>query len=249
MQDCNAVKTPIVKEEVSTTDSETEVTKFPYRAAVGALMYLMTGTRPDISYAVGVVSRTLENPTRNDVSKVKRILRYLKGTSDTGIVYQPNAKPGVLECYSDADHGGDTETGRSTSGVACIYAGGAISWLSQRQTTVAISTTEAEIVAASEAAREAVWLKRLLSEITYLKGIPVLYIDNEAAIKLAQNPEYHRRTKHIRLRHFFIREKVAENEVAVQRVPTEEQVADIFTKPLHKPKLQILCSNLGLYGQ
>ena len=103
-------------------------------------------------------------------------------------------------CYSDTDYAGDTSSSRSTTGVVCIYSGGAISWLSQRQSSVAISITEAEIVAASEAAREVVWLKRLLNELVALDGVPEIQIDNEAAIRLAQNPEYHRRTKHIQTR-------------------------------------------------
>jgi len=246
MGDCNPVKTPIVKPGGEAEEDGEESHNFPYREAVGALMYLMTGTRPDIAYAVGVVSRTLENPTYSDWLKVKRIFRYLKGTCEYGIVYRPDYKPRVLECYSDADHGGDSTTGRSTSGVVCIYAGGAISWLSQRQQSVAISTTEAEVMAASEATREAVWLKRLLGEIVALHGVPILQVDNEAEVRLAQNPENHRRTKHIAIRHFFIREKVMEGEINVQRVSTEEQLADIFTKPLHKPRLLSMCVGLGL---
>ena len=209
-------------------------------------MYLMTGTRPDIAFAVSVVSRNLENPDHSDVVKVKRILRYLKGTIDTGIVYRPQQNQNTLLCYSDADHGGDKTTGRSTTGVVCTYAEGAISWFSKRQTSVAISTTEAEVVAASEATREVVWLKRLLNDIARFDDIPVIRIDNEAAIRLAQNPEYHRRTKHIQIRHFFVREKVAEGEVGVQSVTTEHQVADALTKALLGPRLKQLMIQMGL---
>lgn len=215
MSDCKAVSTPIIKEVQSDTEKDNDV-RFPYREAVGALAYLMTGTRPDISYAISVVSRTLANPSHEDVLKVKRILRYLKGTMDSVIVYKKGHKPGVLECYSDSDHGGDFTMGRSTSGILCVYAGGAISWASRRQTSVAISSTEAEIVAASEVAREIVWLQRLFQEITTLSEIPTLQIDNDAALKLAQNPELHRRTKHIAIRHFYVRELVASNELNVK---------------------------------
>jgi hypothetical protein len=246
MADSKAVLTPIIKDGDVTNADVKDSESFPYRAAVGALMYLMVGTRPDIAYAVGVVSRTLETPTTSDVTKVKRIFRYLQGTRDCGITYRPNVNPGLLNCYSDADHGGDQETGRSTSGVACIYAGGALSWLSQRQASVAISTTEAEVVAASEAARECVWLKRLLTEIGGLQQVPLLHVDNSAAVKLAQNPEVHRRTKHIRLRHFFVREQVTEGEIDILQISTECQIADILTKAVHKPRLVNLCSNLGL---
>ena len=101
-----------------------------------------------------MASRNLENPTERDVIRVKRILRYLRGTTDHILAYKPNQGKGNLVCYSDADHGGDLGTGRSTSGVLCLYSSAPISWMSQRQASVAISTTEAEIVAASEAARE-----------------------------------------------------------------------------------------------
>ncbi|KAG5890919.1 hypothetical protein JTB14_024916 [Gonioctena quinquepunctata] len=242
MQDCRPVSTPIVKEgiQLGKEDEDELNSTFPYREAVGALMYLMTGTRPDIAYAVSVVSRKLENPSNSDCSKV-RIFRYLKGSTDLGIIYKPGAKE-ELKTFSDADHGGDDTTGRSTTGVLSMYADGAISWYSQRQTSVAISTTEAEIVAASEAAREIVWVKRLFEEIIVLRAVPTLMVDNEAAIKLAENPEYHRRTKHIHIRHFFVRELVLDSFIQVKKVSSE----DIMTKPLFKPRLQMLRNAIGL---
>lgn len=258
MSECRPVSTPIVKETVEIGKDKEEYSKelgkdkednskeFPYRQAVGALMYLMTGTRPDIAYAVGVISRTLENPNSSDVIRVKRIFRYLKGTLNYGITYKPGHKEGIIEAYSDADHGGDETTGRSTTGVVCLYAGGAVSWLSQRQSSVAISTTEAEIVAASEAAKELVWLKRLYEEVIELKSIPILNVDNEAAIRLARNPEFHRRTKHIRIRHFFVRELVLEEEIEVGKITTTLQAADLMTKPLFKPRLKCLQEIIGL---
>lgn len=246
MSECRPCVTPIISSEKAEPNVSDEPVKFPYRSAVGALLYLMTGTRPDIAFAVSVVSRNLENPTQCDVVQVKRILRYLKNTIDTGIVYKPQDKKCTLLCYSDADHAGDTTTGRSTTGVVCIYAEGAISWLSQRQASVAISTTEAEIVAASEAAREILWLKRLLSDIVKFSDKPQLQVDNEAAVKLAQNPELHRRTKHIRTRHFFVRELVTGGEIDIKRVSSEAQLADMLTKPLHGPRLQSLIKEIGL---
>ena len=130
--------------------------------------------------------------------------------------------------------------------MVCLHAGAAISWLSQKQSSVAISTTEAEIVAASEAAREVVWLRRLMEMMITVNSVPELYVDSEAAVKLAQNPEFDRRTKHIRIRHFYVRERVSDGELDVKRVPTEFQLADIMTKPLHKPRLSALCDKIGL---
>lgn len=151
-----------------------------------------------------------------------------------------------LECYSDSDFGGCLTTGRSTSGVVIKYAGGAISWLSQRQSMVATSTTEAEIVAATEASKEIIWLSRLFVEVKHLKNVPILQVDNSAAVRLAQNPEFHRRTKHIAIKHFFVREKVIERKLDIKQISTTEQVADIMTKPLQPVRLKALCSMLGI---
>jgi hypothetical protein len=111
---------------------------------------------------------------------------------------------------------------------------------------VATSTTEAEIVAATEAAKEIIWLTRLFRQIRPLKLLPILQVDNSAAVKLAENPEFHKRTKHIAIKHFFVREKVAEGKLGIQQVPTEKQVADIMTKPLPRVRLKILSSKMGL---
>lgn len=208
-------------------------------------MYLMLGTRPDIAYTVGFLSRTLENPSIEDVTRVKRVFRYLSGTIEYGITYRHDAEKRIIECFSDADFGGCLKTGRSTSGVVVKHAGGAISWLSQRQAMVATSTTEAEIVAANEAAKEVIWLKRLFKDFFELKDIPVIQVDNTAAIRLSQNPEFHRRTKHIAIKHFFIREKVIEGQIKVQQISTENQLADLMTKPLASPRLRILCKKIG----
>ena len=243
MENANPVETPIIKSSQNIEPGKAE-SKFPYRSAVGALMYLMVGTRPDIAYAVGVASRSLENPTEDDIVKVKRIFRYLRGTVSHGIKYQADSVKG-LEAYSDADHAGDLATRRSTTGVICCFAEGAVSWFSQRQASVSISTTEAEIVASSEAARELVWLKRLFADLTQIDKTR-LFIDNEAAIKLAHNPEMHRRTKHIEARHFYVRECVQENLLEVERISSQDQLADIMTKPLFKPRFRMLCQAIGL---
>lgn len=247
MSECKPIGTPIekadTKGEDNTVDKSSE-SAFPYREAVGSLAYLMVATRPDIAYAVGIVSRSLENPTKTDWLRVKRIMRYLKGTTTFGVTYGRTADNSRIIAYSDADHGGCTMTGRSTTGIVCYYGGGPVSWQSQRQGSVSMSTTEAEIVAASDATRELVWLKRIFSSLLDMEKSPLLFVDNEAAVKLAHNPEFHKRTKHIRIRHFFVREAVMNNEIEVERIGTEEQVADIMTKALPKPRFQILRSAL-----
>lgn len=195
--DCRPVSSPMLKgENFESGKDNVKCSQFPYRQAVGAIMYLMLGTRPDLAYSIGFLSRTLENPSNEDITRVKRVFRYISGTINYGIFYN-NEHAQELECYSDADFGGCLKTGRSTSGVVVKFAGGVVSWLSQRQAMVATSTTEAEIVAASEATKEVIWLKRLYSELIELNSTPLLYVDNSAAVRLAQNPEYHKRTKHI----------------------------------------------------
>lgn len=248
--ECKPVATPMLKDKnVGYQEGDTKTTvDFPYRQAIGALMYLMIGTRPDLAYSVGFLSRSLENPSTEDIVRVKRVFRYIAGTVNYGITYRATSdKKGILQCYSDSDFGGCTKTGRSTTGYVMIYAEGAITWRSQRQAIVATSTTEAEVIAASEAAKEVIWLRRLFRDIVDLKEVPTLQVDNRAAVKLAHNPEYHRRTKHIEIKHFFVREKVLEGKLNVEQVSTEHQVSDILTKPLTKSRQLTLCDQMGLF--
>lgn len=246
---CRPVSSPMLPSPASLAPGKApEIThQYPYRQAVGSLMYLMLSSRPDLAYAVGFLSRSLENPTTEDIARLKRVFRYIAGTLDLGLLYRHNAEKGIFTCYSDADFGGCTQTARSTTGVLVTYAGAAVSWLSQRQGSVTDSTTEAELVAASEASKEIIWLSRLLSQMSKLKEIPVLQIDNAAAVRLAENPENHRRTKHIQRKHFFVREHVTEGRLAVEQVPSEYQVADAMTKPIAAPRLRILCGKMGLF--
>jgi hypothetical protein len=211
-------------------NSDCTAINVPYREAVGSLMYLAIGTRPDIMYSVSHVSQALDKPTKNDWAKVKRIFKYLKGTSDISIVYS-TAHQKELTAYSYADFTGDTKTRRSTSCVVCLYMGGPISWMSRRQTSVALLTTEAEFMAASEATKEVVWLMRLLNEITELASVPTLLMDSMRAVKLVKNPIFHKRSKHIEVR-YFVRQKVEEGQLTVEHVPNYRQLADILTKPL-----------------
>ncbi|GBM73103.1 hypothetical protein AVEN_198777-1 [Araneus ventricosus] len=180
----------------------------------------------------------------------RKILQHFgfegSGINNFAITYHATGTRRVLKCYSDADFGACTKTGRSPSGSVIVYTGGAISWHSQRQAIVATSTTEAEVAEASEAVKEVLWLTRLYQGIVNLKEVPTLQVDNQAAVKLAHNPEYHRRTKHIEIKHFFIREKVMEGKLHVEQVSTKRQLADIMTNPLTKPQLLILCQHIGL---
>lgn len=231
--------------------------KQEYMSKVGSLNYVQTKTRPDISYAVSLVSRYMKNPNQQHMDAVNRIYAYLAGTKDVGLFYteetnahdEDNLYP--LQGFVDSDWGGCKDTGRSTTGWIYMFEGNPISWSSHRQKSVSTSSAEAEYVAASDAAKEAIWLQGLLDELYSMIGsqpqstIP-LHIDNVSAIKITKNPEFHGRTKHINIRHHFIRECVEQDQIRPLWISGKENVADILTKALHKPTFDTLFQKLGL---
>jgi hypothetical protein len=160
MFEAKVVSTPANSEQ---SDNHKDVCgKVPYREEVGSLLYLAAATRPDIAFAVNKAARVMDRPAEKDWNNIKCIFRYLRSTSNYGLVYPRGY--GVLKVFSDADIAGDKVTRHSTTGVIAIFAGGAVSWNSQLQKTTALSTTAAEIIATSEGAKELFWLKRILSE-------------------------------------------------------------------------------------
>lgn len=246
MADCNAVATPSDSaQNLGDFEADGEV-EFPYREAVGSLMYLSVGTRPDITFAVGNVSRYLEKPSAAHVNAVRRILKYIKGTSDMGIRFKGDDDL-EFSGYSDADYAGDVETRRSTSGYVFMLGNGVISWGSERQKSVALSTTESEYMAASHAIKELIWLKRLLAELSPIEMTPpIFFMDNQSAIRLVKNPEFHKRTKHIDVRYHFIREKFEDGVFDLKYIETNKQLADVMTKALPRIKHQYFCGSLGV---
>lgn len=216
-----------------------------YRALVGSLIYL-TITRPDIAYAVGVVSRYMQEPRKPHLEEAKKILKYINTSLDVGLFYRKGAKF-VLQGFADADFAGDRDDRRSTSGFVFLCGNTSISWSSRKQGSVSLSTTEAEYKASAHAAQECIWLRRLLEDLHVKFDQPVpIHGDNLSAIKLTSNPVFHARTKHIELEHHFIREKVLEGIIEMVAVRSEDNVADIFTKALPKGPFEDLRSKLGL---
>jgi Reverse transcriptase (RNA-dependent DNA polymerase) len=219
-----------------------------YQSAVGSLMYAMLGTRPDLAFAVSVISRFSSNPTNAHWSAVKRIFRYVASTLDMSLVFRGELQP--LEGYTDSDWAGDQDTRRSTSGYVFNLGSAAISWSSKRQPTVALSTCEAEYVGQKNAAKEAVWLQRFLKQIDPNQdpglGATIIYGDNQGAIALAKNAQYHGRTKHIDADVHFVRECVADGRVDLRYIPTTEQVADGLTKPLCRDKFVAFRKAVGV---
>jgi Reverse transcriptase (RNA-dependent DNA polymerase) len=220
-----------------------------YQSAVGALMYPSLCTRPDMAYTVATLGRHSACPGSDHVRALDRAFRYLRGSSDTRLVFQKGIPNGsTLHGYVDADWASDVNDRKSTSGFVFLLAGAPISWSSKKQTSVALSSTEAEYIAAAHATKEAIWLRRLLTDFGIDTYSPTtLYIDNQSAIAIARNPEFHDRTKHIDIRHHFLREKVEDNQVALEYVPTNEQIADVLTKGLVRDKHDRFFIGMGLH--
>lgn len=204
-----------------------------YQSIVGSLLYAAMATRPDIAQAVGVISKFCSCPNESHMTAAKRILRYLNGTSNLALKFQ---KSGESLCgYADADWAGDQDDRRSTTGNLFMMADGPVSWLSKKQATVALSTSEAEYVAVSIASQEAIWLRRLLKDLGIDQGKPTpIMEDNQGAIAMSRNPIGHARTKHIDIRYHFIREQVQEGTISLHYCPTENMIADLLTKAIPK---------------
>ena len=226
----------LVKETNDTADAKF---KTMYMSMVGSLNYLQTKTVWGLAFPVSLVSRFMTNPNQTHLDAVLQIFRYLAGNSERGLVFRKNGDP-KLRGFVDSDWGGDTDTGKSTTGWVFTLAGSPISWSSQRQKTVSSSSTEAEYIAASDACKEAIWLKGFHNEIAPMMNHPEqdtipLSIDNASALKLTKNPEFHGRTKHINIRYHFIRECVERGEIIPEWISGKANPADLFTKPLAKP--------------
>ncbi len=216
----------------------------PYASACGSLMYAMVATRPDIAHAVGVVSRYMSNPGKAHWEAVKCILRYLAGTQSRCICYGESDLK--LQGYCDADMAGDLDTRKSTSGYVFAIAGGAVSWCSRLQKIVALSTTEAEYISATEASKEAIWLGRLVIELGMPDSTPVLGCDSQSAVYLAKNAMFHARTKHIDVRYHFIRQVLEDGLVTLTKIATKDNPADVLTKSLAKAQHEHCIQMVGV---
>ena len=225
-------------------NEEARMKKTPYRKAIGSLMYAAVATRPDITFAVSALSQFLGNPGIAHWEAVKRVFRYLASTKAFELTYGSEWQG--LEGFTDAD-GATQEHHRAISGYAFLLDGGAISWSSRKQEIVTLSTAEAEYVAATHAAKEAIWLRKLLAELfPYLLTPTPLHCNNQAALKLATDDNYHARTKHIDLRFHFVHQIIANGALKLLYCPTEDMVADILTKALPKWKVVALVNTLSL---
>ncbi|KAH9679276.1 hypothetical protein KPL71_026064 [Citrus sinensis] len=203
--------------------------RVPYASVVGSLMYAMVCTRLDISQAVSMVSRYMHNPGKNQWLAVKWILRYLYGTVDVGLLFKKDCGQQCVG-YCDSDFAGDLDKRRSTTGYVFTLGGGPVSWRSILQSTIALSTTEAEYMAATEAVKEAIWLKGLLGDLGVIQENITVFCDNQSAIFLAKNQTYHTRTKRIDVKYHYVREIIESGVVLLRKIDTKDNPSDMLTK-------------------
>ena len=246
MDDSKPVATPVESGNklVKATDDDELVDTELYQSAVGSLLYLSTKTRPDIAYAVGNVARFSSKPSKVHWISVKRIMRYLNGTLDYGLMYHCT---GDIAGYSDADWAGDHDDRKSTSGFVFMMSGAVISWNSKKQTCVALSTAEAEYIALAKAAQESIWLQRLLGDMGECLITPMtIFEDNQSTIAMTKNPQFHGRAKHIDIKFHFIREQVTAKTVELKYCRSSDMIADMMTKGLCKGQFAKLRSMSGI---
>ena len=246
MEDAKSKSTPmstslkLTKDEGDTLDKE----KYPYGTLVGKLMFLAVATRPDLAYTVSALTRFMANPTTVHWQVAKGVVRYLAQTPERGITYRGSSTE--LKAYCDADYAGDIDTRKSTTGYVFMMNGGAISWNSKRQPTVAVSTTETEYMAAAAAVKEGLWMRKLLESLDIKVDKINIMCDNQSAIKLLKNPIFSVRSTHIDIIHHFARERVLRGDVVFNYIHTKKMLADVMTKALPAEQHEELCTQMGV---
>ncbi|GJT49285.1 putative ribonuclease H-like domain-containing protein, partial [Tanacetum coccineum] len=242
--DVKAAITPMETKLPLTKDEEAfDVDVHLYRSMIGSLMYL-TASRPDIMYAVCVCSRFQVTPKTSHLNAVKRIFKYLKGKPNLGLWY-PRESPLDLEAFSDSDYGGSNLDRKSTTGGCQFLGQRLISWQCKKQTIVATSTTEAEYVAAAHCCGQVLWVQNQLLDYGFNFMNTKIHIDNESTICIVKNPVYHSKTKHIEIRHHFIRDCYEKKLINVEKIHTDLNVADLLTKPFDGPRFNYLVVSIG----
>lgn len=249
MLQCNSAVTPADPGLVLLKDQDEErADPTCYRQIVGSLRYLCN-SRPDLMYSVGLISRYMEEPRSSHLLAAKRILRYVKGTSNYGILFPMRSEKNEAKLfgYTDADWCGDKGDRKSTAGYIFMFGRTPISWSSKKEPVVALSSCEAEYIAASMSVCQALWLNTLMGELKMEKSDSVkLLIDNQSAINLAKHPMAHGRSKHIETRFHFLRDQVNNGKIIVEHCRTDVQLADILTKALKRQRFVELRNKLGV---
>ena len=241
MENCKPVHTPIKTLECEKKSSmyeneEENVSETKFREAVCSLIFLSNTTRPDITYAVNVVSRRQHDHTKEDWKKVLHIFKYLKGTSELGLLYEvkDNEK---IECYVDASLGSNDNEGKSTTGYAIYLFGNLISWRCKKQKHVALSSAEAEFISMSTGCKEVVSLKEMSMRLLKIYTIPTIYKDNKAAIKIAMNEDSQTFKHVVKLSYHYVRYEVSKRNVTLKWISSSEQIGDFFHESIRKEEI------------
>ncbi|KAL0560393.1 hypothetical protein IC582_000797 [Cucumis melo] len=245
LDQCQHKRTPTTTHVKVTKDvNGTVVDHKLYRSMVGSLLYL-TARRPNIAYVVGICARFHSDPRTSHLNAVKRILKYVHGTSDFRFCILLT-QPLLLLDNCDADWAGSPDDRKSTSG-SCFFVGNnLISWFSMKQNYVLLSTTQAEYISAGSACTQMIWMNNMLQEYGFAQETMTLYCDNMSVIDISRNSIQHSRTKHIDIRHHFIRELVENKVIRLDHIRSNLQLADIFTKPLDMNTFEYLRTSLGV---
>ena len=255
MTDCNpaptpiALGTPLTKQQAPLTGEDCQfMANKPYREILGSIMYAQIATQPDLSYAISTLSKFVSNPGRPHWIALMRVLRYIKGTLDFKITYGGKGYTNLAPIgYVDADYAGDVDTRRSCSGHVFLQAGGPSAWGSQYQQTVALSTTEAEYMAMSRAAKQMEFMYSSMDKVGYPQTRPAdLYNDNAGAVSLTKNTKGNTRVKHIDVRHHYICDMVEDGKITIHHIPPSDNLADVFTKPLGRDAHRRACIGMRL---
>ncbi|GJU69413.1 retrovirus-related pol polyprotein from transposon TNT 1-94 [Tanacetum coccineum] len=245
LEDSKPMKTPMSSNTKLTKDEECEsVDSTKYRGMIGSLLYITT-SRPDTMFSVCLCAHFQEAPKTSHLEAVKRIFRYIKGTTHLGLWY-PKGTGIETIVYADSDHAGDYVDQKSTSGI-CTFVGCCLtSWFSKKETALAISTTEAEYISVGKACQQALWMKQaFIDNDVQLDDVPIM-CDNKGAINLSKNPMHHSRTKHIKIRHHFLRDNVQKGHISIEKVPSVDNISDILSKPLKHESFNYLRLGLGM---
>ncbi|VVT58442.1 uncharacterized protein SAPINGB_P006210 [Magnusiomyces paraingens] len=247
MQNCSSVKTPLPTRDLSDfSESDSATDASMYRSIIGKLIYAANCARPDLAVAVSFLCRYMQNPKSIHMEAAKHTLRYLKGTAELGLEYRAQ-KVYKLVGYSDADYAQDKQDRKSFTGYVFILSGGPITWACRKQVSPASSSVESEYMSLSDASKECFWINQLLSLCKIPIPLPVtMFEDNQGCIALAQNPVFHRRTKHIDVRYHVVRHYIRSGVIHLEYLDTQVMLADMFTKNLGRVKFETLRGLLGM---
>ena len=245
LESASSVRTPMSPNVKLTVDMlGKSVDPSLYRGTIGSLLYL-TASRPDSSYSVGVCARYQASPKKFHMTALKRIIKYVKTTAEFGMWYSKDTSDVVVR-YSDADWAGNADDRKSTLGDCFCVSNNLASWMSKKQNSILLSTAEVEYIAAGSYCTQLLWMQKLLHDYGICREHLTVYCDNTSVINISKNLVQHSRTKHIEIRHHFIRELVKNGILTLEFIHTDDQKADLFTKPLGNKCFGFLRQNIGV---